>query len=274
MEIVKIKVDLEPGNIFVFAGREWIILDPDCDGGILAITKEIWKETPFNEDRNDANWKTSTLRKDMIENLLPELGEENLLPHMTDMVCDNGDDSLGKVEDKVFILSCDEYRKYRKYIPLHDEWMWTCTPWYVSPHSGYAYYPRYVYSGGGVSNGYAFGSSGAVPACIFNPKIFESAPAGAPVKEVNCMEGYLVVVETKVKARKVLMYPENYIPLIGEMVVGSDGTQGEIQNYMAVYKSDCELIPFISSLVPHQKDIPKVVEIWKRIKVSDDDVES
>ena len=51
--------------------------------------------------------------------LLPVLGEDNLIPHEVDMVADNGDDRYGTVTDRVFILSCDEYRKYRKHVPLH-----------------------------------------------------------------------------------------------------------------------------------------------------------
>ena len=46
------------------------------------------------------------------------LGEDNLIPHEVDMVADNGDDRYGTVTDRVFILSCDEYRKYRKHVPL------------------------------------------------------------------------------------------------------------------------------------------------------------
>lgn len=37
------------------------------------------------------------------------------------LVADNGDDRYGTVKDKAFILSCDEYRKYRKNVPLLPE---------------------------------------------------------------------------------------------------------------------------------------------------------
>ena len=179
MTLTKNMVKLEAGMTFTFKGMQWIILDPDHEGGVFAIMKTVWKDTPFNSAENNADWSKSTLRQDIIKNLLPILGEKNLLPHMTDMVCDNGDDRLGKVEDKVFILSCDEYRKYRKYVPLFEEWMWTCTPWYVSPDSGNAHIPRNVGDGGHIYGYNAIYSCGAVPACIFNPIIFESAPTGA-----------------------------------------------------------------------------------------------
>ena len=86
------------------------------------------------------------------------------------MVADNGDDRYGTVTDRVFILSCDEYRKYRKHVPLLPEWMWTCTPWYISDAGGSSHV-RGVYGTGnlGGNNG-AYYSCGVAPACVFNPK--------------------------------------------------------------------------------------------------------
>ena len=63
------------------------------------------------------------------------------------MVADNGDDRYGTVTDRVFMVSCDEYRKYRKHVPLLPEWMWTCTPWYISD-AGNSYDVRFVDSTG------------------------------------------------------------------------------------------------------------------------------
>ena len=85
------------------------------------------------------------------------------------MVADNGDDRYGTVTDRVFILSCDEYRKYRKHVPLLPEWMWTCTPWYISD-AGYSYNVRHVSGTGVLDYGNASHGSGVAPACVFNPK--------------------------------------------------------------------------------------------------------
>lgn len=85
------------------------------------------------------------------------------------MVADNGDDRYGTVTDRVFILSCDEYRKYRKHVPLLPEWMWTCTPWYISD-AGDSGSVRIVYYAGFLYNHYAHYSYGVAPACVFNPK--------------------------------------------------------------------------------------------------------
>lgn len=85
------------------------------------------------------------------------------------MVADNGDDRYGTVTDRVFILSCDEYRKYRKHVPLLPEWMWTCTPWYISD-AGSSGSVRYVDGTGSLSSYNANSSTGVAPACVFNPK--------------------------------------------------------------------------------------------------------
>lgn len=85
------------------------------------------------------------------------------------MVADNGDDRYGTVTDRLFILSCDEYRKYRKYVPLLPEWMWTCTPWYISD-AGVSSSVRYVDGTGDLDSYGAHYSGGVAPACVFNPK--------------------------------------------------------------------------------------------------------
>ena len=161
---------LSAGERFSFKGFDWITLGHTEDGGVLAIMDGCWKEMPFDNKRDYTNnYAKSTLRKTLREELLPVLGEENLLPHVVDLVADNGDDSYGTVTDKVFILSCDEYRKYRKHIPLLDEWSWTCTPWWIDPHSGHGSYVRDIRTAGSLSGNDAFSSDGVAPACVFNP---------------------------------------------------------------------------------------------------------
>ena len=161
---------LSAGERFSFKGFDWITLGHTEDGGVLAIMDGCWKEIPFDNKRDYTNnYAKSTLRKTLLEELLPVLGEENLLPHVVDLVADNGDDSYGTVTDKVFILSCDEYRKYRKHIPLLDEWSWTCTPWWIDPYSGSGNSVRSIYPAGTLICSTAHTSTGVAPACVFNP---------------------------------------------------------------------------------------------------------
>lgn len=159
-----------PGTHFMFKGFEWIVLDNNMDGGVLAIMASAWNNEEYSFDDDGCNnYAKSSLRRKLLNELLPVLGKDNLIPHEVDLVADNGDDRYGTVTDRLFILNCDEYRKYRKHVPLHSEWMWTCTPWYISDDrdSGNV---RFV-SGVGNLGSYVARYSGRVaPACVFNPK--------------------------------------------------------------------------------------------------------
>lgn len=161
---------LAPGTHFMFTNYEWIVLDINVDGGVLAIMASTWNNKEYNFDDDGCNnYAKSSLRRKLLNELLPVLGEDNLIPHEVDMVADNGDDRYGTVTDRVFILSCDEYRKYRKHVPLLPEGTWTCTPWYISD-AGNSNYVRYVYITGGLDYSTAYYSYGVAPACVFNPK--------------------------------------------------------------------------------------------------------
>lgn len=134
------------------------------------------KEYCFNENGNN-NYAKSSLRIKMLNELLPILGEDNLIPHEVDLVADNGDDRYGKITDKLFILSCDEYRKYRKNVPLLPEWMWTCTPWCIS-NTERGYGVRLVDSRGGLNSGTVVNGKGVAPACVFKKDLLVDSCVG------------------------------------------------------------------------------------------------
>lgn len=160
---------LVPGTHFMFKSYEWIVLDNNVDGGVLAIMTSAWNNGGYSFDNDGCNnYAKSSLRRKLLNELLPVLGEDNLIPHEVDLVADNGDDHYGTVTDRVFIITCDEYRKYHKHVPLLPEWVWTCTPWYIKD-TGHGYYVRYVHTDGVLSYGSANCSGGVAPACVFNP---------------------------------------------------------------------------------------------------------
>lgn len=158
---------LSAGERFGFKGFEWIVLDNNVDGGVLAIMTSAWNNEEYSFDDDGCNnYAKSSLRRKLLNELLPVLGEDNLIPHEVDLVADNGDDRYGTVTDRVFILSCDEYRKYRKHVPLLPEWMWTCTPWYITDTGG-GVHVRYVCTDGGLDGSGACSGSG-VPRLVYS----------------------------------------------------------------------------------------------------------
>ena len=77
------------GEKFTFKGYEWVALEVNKDN-VWAIMTKAWDTAEFDENnRND--WKNSSIRKRLREELLPILGEENLITRSVDLVADNGD---------------------------------------------------------------------------------------------------------------------------------------------------------------------------------------
>ena len=89
---------LPAGSHFNFKGFEWIALDNNVDGGVLAVMTSSWNGEKYRFDEGCCgNYAKSSLRRKLLNELLPTLGEDNLIPHEVDLVADNGDDRYGKV---------------------------------------------------------------------------------------------------------------------------------------------------------------------------------
>lgn len=186
---------LRPGEHFMFKNFEWVCLDPNHpDGGVLAIMAKPWKKDAkfcpnaqyADGNGNWNNYRTSAIRKQVLC-LAKVIDIDNLLLHKVDLVADNGDRSYGTVEDTVFILTCDEYRKYRNHIPLYDKLIWTATPWCCGDKDSdtvYASYIRYVNMNGQLNISYAYTGYAVAPACILNPKLLNLRQSMAFVEEV------------------------------------------------------------------------------------------
>ena len=93
------------------------------------------------------------------------------------------------MKDSVFILTCDEYRKYRDYIPRYDSWIWTATPWfcgYKDSDTGCgAAMVRAVDIGGWFGCVGACLGGSVVPACVLNPAALNLRQSMAYVEEVS-----------------------------------------------------------------------------------------
>lgn len=186
-----------PGEHFMFKSFEWVCLDPHhLDGGVLAIMAKAWaKDVKFSpsdkfadEKGNWNNYRTSNVRGILSDMANAVFDRKILLSHTVDLVADNGDRAYGAVEDLVFILTCDEYRKYRDYIPHYDSWIWTATPWYCGDKdssTGYAYDVRYVGTDGQLRSRSARDSGAVAPACVLNPKFLNLRQNMAYVEEVS-----------------------------------------------------------------------------------------
>lgn len=185
---------LRPGEHFMFKNFEWVCLDPHHpDGGVLAIMAKAWaKDVNFcpsnkfaDEKGNWNNYRTSNVRGILSDMANAVFEGKSLLPHTVDLVADNGDRAYGTVQDLVFIFTCNEYRKYRDFIPHYNRWIWTATPWYCGGKDSDAGSIRYVSPGGLLYDDHAYCSHAVSPACILNPASINLRQSMACVEEVS-----------------------------------------------------------------------------------------
>lgn len=171
----KIGKKLVIGDTFTVAGLEWKILDIKEKGYFCHAVTHYGEDRTF--DDNSSDWKTSRLRKELNENLYKalaeEIGEENIIPFERDLLSMDGQTEYGTCEDKVSILSFDEYRKYRSLIPNTDKYWWLLTPW-STPCNDYKTSMAVVCPSGYVFRFNCNDSNGVRPVCIFSSSIFES----------------------------------------------------------------------------------------------------
>ena len=165
----------EIGKVIELAGMEWMILNKTEDGYFAILNGFDGKSRTF--DSNSNNWISSKLRNELntrfLKKITDELGEDAVIEFDRDLLSMDGQTEYGHCKDKISILTVDEYRKYRKFLPNMDKWWWLLTPW-STPANGYSTTSTVVSRSGSVSDGIYDCANGVRPACIFSSSIFES----------------------------------------------------------------------------------------------------
>lgn len=171
----KLPAGLSIGDEFQLAGTTWKILNIAGEGYVCLAESIGNKEF----DSDDNNWATSKLRsylnKEFLEKLEKEIGEGNVLGFERNLLSLDGQTEYGSCTDKVSLLTVDEYRKYRKYIPNANKWWWLISPW-STPCNDYSSTVAVVSPSGFISDDYGLcnDNGGVRPFCIFSSSIFES----------------------------------------------------------------------------------------------------
>lgn len=162
------------GDTFEVAGLKWTILDI-TENGYMCLADRLEDSRQFDANCND--WKSSNLRNflntDLYKKLAGEIGEDNIIPFERDLLSMDGQTEYGACEDKVSLLTVDEYRKHRKLIPNADYWWWLITPDSTKCNDDTTWVIVVRRSGGIIFNVYDY-SCGVRPFCIFSSSIFES----------------------------------------------------------------------------------------------------
>ena len=175
--MTKTNIKIAPSSVISYGGLDCIVLDVEQDK-ILVLAKESIGNMPFDEG-NSNNFPKGTLCKylngEFIKTLKANGADTSaLIPTTIDLTSDDGLKDYGETTQKIFLLTCDMYRKYRSIIPNLDDWWWLATA-YSTESNGYANIARIVFSDGSLGSNSAYGGSvGVRPAFYLKSSILES----------------------------------------------------------------------------------------------------
>lgn len=175
--MTKTNIKIAPSSVISYGGLDCIVLDVEQDK-ILVLAKESIGNMPFDEG-NSNNFPKGTLCKYLNGEFIKKLKANGadtsaLIPTTIDLTSDDGLKDYGETTQKIFLLTCNMYRKYRSVIPNLNDWWWLATA-YSTESNGYAYRARYVNSAGSLSNSGAYNGDGGVrPAFYLKSSILES----------------------------------------------------------------------------------------------------
>lgn len=179
----KIK-EIKPGEVFAYAGYEWIKLEEEG----LCLMKNILEERSFDEDSND--WRKSGIREylnNYFYKILIENGadEKDFLMVETDLIADDGTKDYGISKDLISLMTADLYRSNRHLLKPLESWWWLATP--HSCLASLTYDMRCVHSSGVLNYSFVYyGDYGVRPLCNLKSETLVSVPGEE--KEMNITE--------------------------------------------------------------------------------------
>ena len=166
---------IEVGKTFKIGEIEFIKFS-DIDGITIAVSKDIVFRSEFGNNNNLAESDVlEKLNKEILPELIKEVGEENILEFETDLTTLDGLKPYEPLKSKISIPSFDFYRANVEMFDKYkvDSWWWLATPDTAEPH----YNPSWSLCVSPVGNvgSYGYGYDGGVrPFLNFVSSIFVS----------------------------------------------------------------------------------------------------
>lgn len=151
------------GESFILDGVKFVKLDEDAHASFVLTADVFPKHIPFEhkdaERKDHDNFVGSYLQKHV------DIWLHQGHPNISKAVVERPINLLSMCGETVYgtpcvfgrVLTLDEYRRYRKYIPLASDWYWLATSY--SPTSSISYNACYVYTGGSVYSYDVYGGS-------------------------------------------------------------------------------------------------------------------
>ena len=154
MEICKVR----NGERFIVDDEEFVKLGDIAGGAFVLLADTLpdyyaFESEDADDDRDHNNFIGSNVKRVVDEWLHShKVLSEAALALPIDLTSMDGMTDYGMPNVYGRILTVDEYRKYRRFIPLTDKPFWTATPWCTrSSSSRYYYRAYYVYTDGSLS---------------------------------------------------------------------------------------------------------------------------
>ena len=127
--------EAEVGSFIKYAGIEWVVLNRTASK-VMVLAKHRLFDRAFDTNESN-NWSKSSLRKELNNfndkgfqrgfEHTENINKNDLVEFERDLTTDDGMTDYGKCKDYISLISCEEYRKFRKLIPNADDWWWTLT---------------------------------------------------------------------------------------------------------------------------------------------------
>lgn len=145
------------GERFKLDGVEFVKLDCD-EEATFVLTADTLPECCAFEDDDAEREDHNNFDRSLIQKIMERFWREQHSPifkaiveRPIDLTSMDGMTTYGKPFTVARLLTIDEFRKYRRFIPLTSKPFWTATPWTTlrSPYS-YAYRAYYIDSDGSV----------------------------------------------------------------------------------------------------------------------------
>lgn len=157
MEICKVR----NGERFIVDGEEFVKLGDIAGDAFVLLADTLpdycaFESEDADDDRDHNNFIGSNVKRVVDEWLHShKVLSEAALALPIDLTSMDGMTDYGMPNVYGRILTVDEYRKYRRFIPLTDKPFWTATPWCTrSSRSSRNYRAYYVIAGGSLNNDY------------------------------------------------------------------------------------------------------------------------
>ena len=133
MEICKVR----NGEHFIVDGEEFVKLDDIAGGAFVLLADTLpdycaFESEDADDDRDHNNFIGSNVKRVVDEWLHRHKTLSNAAMALPiDLTSMDGMTDYGMPNVYGRILTVDEYRKYRRFIPLTDKPFWTATPWWL-----------------------------------------------------------------------------------------------------------------------------------------------